>query len=641
MRELRNPFRLRASEHIEVDFTFVRLFGPGVLEFLKNDRDLNQVRIIRSAPGGGKTTLMRLFTPGSLLTLHRNRQEDDCKELFKRMVEIGAATDRCPTVLGVMLSCDRNYAALTEMGSDLNRQARIFFTLLNARIVLTTLRSALALKRLNYPTDLDRIQLLPSGDGGGPSGLALPCRGAELHKWAQNLENSICDALDSFGGINDAASLVGSDTLTALTFLKPNLLLCDGSPIADRLLFMLDDVHKLSNQQRKQLLDSVLNLRTNHGVWLAERLEALHYTDLLSLGAIRGRDYQVTVIESFWRDRLKRFEQLVLNIAERRAALAVGGETRSFSSCLEDSLGGTEWQDTHEKALQVVKERILHRVSHTNRYTEWIAERKSLEGPIRQVVLAWRALEILIEREEGNNQSTFNFALTVQDLQTKDDSSLKTAAELFLAAEFKLPFYFGPSTLAKLASSNIEQFLWMAGDEFEEIVSANLVDPNKPAVISPERQEAILTQASRSLWDQIPRRVTDGRAVHRLLNGIADFSKWYTYRPSAPNDPGVNAIAITMRDREKLMDKTYVVRYPEHERLASALASALANNLLDAQLDYLCKGESWMVLNLNRLLCVRNRLPLNYGKFKEKSLTELSTWMEDGFKNPQKDPKLL
>jgi len=639
MREPRNPFRLRASEHIESDATFVRLFGPGMLELLKTDGVLDQARIIRSAPGGGKTTLMRLFTPGPLLTLHTYRLQDDCKELFKRMVEMGAATERGPTVLGVMLSCDRNYAALSETGLDLGRQMRVLFALLNARLVLTTLRSALALSRLNYPADLDRIELLHPGNGDGPSGLALPCRGAALHTWAQNLEDSICDALDSFGEFGDEP-VVGSDTLTALTFLRPRFLLCDGSPVAERLLFMLDDVQKLARQQRQRLLDSVLTLRTNQGIWVAERLEALPCTDLLSAGAILGRDYRVTFIESTWRDLPKRFEQLVLNIAQRRAEQAVGVETQSFAACLESSLEGTERQHAHEEAVQVVKERVIKRAS-SSRYAVWIAEREKLRGSARQVALAWRALEILIEREERRSQGTFPFALTVDSLQTKDDSPLKTAAELFLAAEFKFPFYFGPATIAKLASSNIEQFLWVAGDEFEEIVSANLVNPKEVAALSPERQEAIAEQASRSLWDQIPGRVLEGRTVHRLLEAIANFSNWYTYRPTAPNDPGVNGIAITMRDREKLMDRAYIARYPEHGKLAKVLASALANNLLEAQLDYTVKGETWMVLNLNRLLCVSHRLPLNYGKFKEKTLAELSAWMAGGFKRPQKDPDLL
>src|SRR5437016_357283 len=79
VRESRNPFRLRASESIEVDALFVKLFGPGVLELLKDANPLEGLHIIRSAPGGGKTTLLRMFTPGPLLHLHAQRTQDDCK----------------------------------------------------------------------------------------------------------------------------------------------------------------------------------------------------------------------------------------------------------------------------------------------------------------------------------------------------------------------------------------------------------------------------------------------------------------------------------------------------------------------------------------------------------------------------------
>ena len=80
----------------------MRLFGPGVLELLPPAEGLGNVRVIRSAPGGGKTSLLRLFTPGSLLTLHAYRTRDDCKELYQRMRDLGAVSDVGPQVLGVV-----------------------------------------------------------------------------------------------------------------------------------------------------------------------------------------------------------------------------------------------------------------------------------------------------------------------------------------------------------------------------------------------------------------------------------------------------------------------------------------------------------------------------------------------------------
>ena len=54
MREPRNPFRLRASESIESDATFLRLFGPGMLDLLPAENLWDKPQVFRSAPGGGQ-----------------------------------------------------------------------------------------------------------------------------------------------------------------------------------------------------------------------------------------------------------------------------------------------------------------------------------------------------------------------------------------------------------------------------------------------------------------------------------------------------------------------------------------------------------------------------------------------------------
>ena len=69
MRGVRNPFKLNSSESIETDADFLRLFGPGVLDLLPEGATSRRLLFIRSAPGGGKTTLLRVFTPSVLLSL--------------------------------------------------------------------------------------------------------------------------------------------------------------------------------------------------------------------------------------------------------------------------------------------------------------------------------------------------------------------------------------------------------------------------------------------------------------------------------------------------------------------------------------------------------------------------------------------
>ncbi len=81
MREPRNPFRLRASEAIESDTTFLKLFGPGMLDLLPSGQHLwDKPQVFRSAPGAGKSSLLRLFTPTVLLTLHAFRRNDEQRD---------------------------------------------------------------------------------------------------------------------------------------------------------------------------------------------------------------------------------------------------------------------------------------------------------------------------------------------------------------------------------------------------------------------------------------------------------------------------------------------------------------------------------------------------------------------------------
>jgi hypothetical protein len=272
-------------------------------------------------------------------------------------------------------------------------------------------------------------------------------------------------------------------------------------------------------------------------------------------------------------------------------------------------------------------------------FSNWIAARQEIEGTLREQVVAWRALEILIEREKRRAQkSLFHTPLPADLLSEKDDSPVRASATLFISQEFGFPYYFGPSMLSKLASSNIEQFLWLAGDEFEEAVAAALI--KRPTDLSAERQEAILRQASDKLWDDIPKRVRHGREVRNFLEAIGKFSQWMTYKPTAPNDIGVNGIAISMRDRITLIERKGMVTRQNYDKLAEVIASALAYNLLEPILDYMVKGRKWMVLNLNRLLCVRFNLPPHYGKFKEKKLEELNLWLSKGFSAGRKESPL-
>jgi hypothetical protein len=639
MREPRNPFRLRAAEQIESELSFLRLFGPGMLELLSTQQMWERPQILRSAAGGGKTSILKLFTPSVVLSLHANRGNEDVRDLFQRMEEFGIVSEDGPKALGVLLPCNRNYANLEDIEFDGARRDRLFFGLLNARIILSMLRACLSLHALSFPKDLDRISLREGIDFPVGVNAPKPFTGSDLYRYATRYEAELCDAIDSFD-LPDQNLLIGQDTVSALELLKPEAVLLDGIPVSERTVLMLDDVHLLTLQQRKTLFRTLAQLRSGVAIWIAERFEALSVDELLSSGTSEGRDYDVIQIEQFWRRQRKKFENLTSNVANRRARAATEVEFPSFEPYLVASLDASEWQEQSKTILHDVQARVVKETADQVKFRDWLQHEDLAEGTTRDRAIGWRMLEILIERERRKSQGAFDFALPVDDLEERSDSQIKSAAELFIAYDYKLPYYFGLQRLAALASSNMEQYLWLAGDQFEELISAAVV--RQPSwQLSPARQDSIIRRASDQLWKEIPRRARFGEEVYRFLDSVARFCQHMTFLPNAPYEPGVTGIAISMDDRAKLVDPRYVAAHPEHGRLAEVLAAGIANNLLEPILDYKCKGAMWMVLNINRLLCPKYWLPLQYGGFKEKRLDELGSWLLNGYRVTKKTETLL
>ncbi len=644
MREPRNPFRLRASEHIESEETFIRLFSPDVLEIFGNNDIWGKPQIIRSAPGGGKSSLLRLFTPQSLLTIYEMRTRDHTEDLFLRLQYLEAINEKGPLVLGIYLSCSNGYAALADLNIDAARKQRLLLSLLNARIALAALQGIVILKGLSYPNDLKHLQICPQNIDSLPPGLMLPCSGHDFYIWASSLEKNICDAIDSFDPLSNLI-LPGHDSLNILRIVTPENFKYNNSPIIPRIFIMLDDLHQLTSHQRRVLMDEIIKTRYPIPIWIAERLEALEMDELVSSGAIKGRDYeQVINIEEFWSGGSnKRFERAISNIANRRAREAREVELSSFAECLAESLDGNEWQEKFRQGSEKVITRVRKKAEGKERYKEWIAEREQMIGTDREIAIGWRALEILIERDQLKKQKSFDFALPAEDLQQKDVSGIRAAAELFFSREFDIPYYYGMPRLATMTSANIEQFLWLAGDLFEESLSKALLNPKKSKNLSPERQEAILKRTIKEQWKNLPQRVKYGTEVCKFLESVGKYAQWETNRPNAPYVPGVTGIAISMRDRKVLIDSKKTNNVPDFSRLADTLMSCIAHNLIEVRLD--CKqgqvGHYWMVMYLNRMLCVHLDLPLQYGGWREKSLRELVIWIKKGFTPPPKSSELF
>jgi hypothetical protein len=634
MRTHQNPFRARASEQQSDHQSFVRHFGAGMLDLLPETL-WDRLLVLRSAPGGGKTSMMRMFTTESLRALHERR--DDLTALTERMVGLRALDAGGPTRLGVLLNLERDYRSLLDLGDTREDSLRLFFRLLDARIVTAVLRAALASAGLPFPEGCGDVRFEIDEEVNGTAAAAERLGGVEgaaLLEQARSTEREVLSPLDSLAPI-EAARAGGAHALDSLRFLSGAFPVVAGRSFRAQPLVMLDDGHQLGAEQRSELLARLGERDLRVARWYSERFEALSSEEILR-GGIPGRDFERLHIEAEARNpnhrggvRRFRHERVMKEVADvraDRALMRLAEVDHPFMELLEFESEPL----LDERAREVtgtLRARLDELAGGHARYQAWLELPSSVKG--YELAVQLRELEILIESDRRRAQrELWESELGEQELERKSTSNTREAARLFLAREFKLPYYFGPDVIARLGSHNMEQFLALCGDLFEEMLAQLVL--GRRARLDAAQQDKIVRRASEDLWGEAPRRAPHGRDVRRLLEAIAALSQKDTFRPTAPYPPGPNGTALTMDERARLLDHTEREALPGGERLFNAIASAAAHNLVEVELDYSVKNQRVMVIYVNRLLCPRFGLALARGNFRERRLEVMAQWMLEG-----------
>ena len=619
---MRNPFRLRAAQRAVSDEEFVRLFGAGALDLMDDIADpWGGPVFLRSAPGGGKTSFLRLLTPRPLRIASLLHDDENCRPTYDALRQREAIGERGPNILGVFCAFTNEYRDLEEI--DLG--GGMFRALLNARIVIATVRALLERSDRVYPDDLSTIKTSWTPD----SNTTIPAvaTGVELIEWASDIERNFYDQLDA---LDDAEhGRVGHTRLDVLQWFSKAQLEDDHGLVEAKRVLLLDDLQFLTEGQRRSLTEILLQARADCGIWVAERMEALSHQELLSEGALESRDYQgVIQLENKWARRLTAYTKFVSQIAELRARRAELFNDRDLFSLIAERDDEAAWRNRFELASKELRDRIKRIVGNKRRYDQWMVDTEEAPGDAFQKALRWRTMQILVERDLY--QSTFDFdVLTVDDFKNRSSSAMVQAAELFLRKEIDAPIYFGKSALAGVSSTNVDQYIDVTGDLFEEI-SASIIGPRtSPPSLTTDRQHALIKAAAERRWAEIPRRLPRGYDARQLLEAVATFCQKQTYRATAPYAPGVTGFAITMEDRDRLID--HAAENPTlYVKLRDVLTTLVAHNLLTPRLDHRNKGRRFVVFYLNRLICVRFDLPLGYGGWREKTLHDLSLWLQNG-----------
>jgi hypothetical protein len=634
MRSYVNPFRSRTSEqvaHQGLD-RYLRTFGVDALDLLP-DELWERPLIIRSAPGAGKTSLLRAVSAETLHELQKRRAGQE--ELISRLQAMGALDAQSrPLVLGFRVPLVRDFRGIIDLEPDPAAAQRTFLRLLDARIVSAFCDAIERLVDVDEGDVLDAVTIRPEPAGETSLARLGGHQARDLRYWARHSEEDILDRLDAVLPRDDHHD--GHSALYSLRALSGATVVVGGEPTPLRPLLLLDDGQELSSTQRTLLLDALHDRELRLARWYTERYSAMEPEDLVGDGEPRRNNEPVWLEREAQRLgagtrrglRTRHYEKLLSDIAGRRANALLreyDNETRDFVLILDvDEGNNAELTARAERAAATIHGRLTAQAIGTGRYDRWFADAQALD-PLESA-RRWRELEIIIRRDRDRAQlGLFELQLTDAERIAQSDSAIREAADLWLRREFGLPFYFGSQRLAKLSAENIEQYLNLSADMFDEMLAG--ITLRTGAEVTRLHQDAALTAASDQFWSEIPDRRIGGRAIQQLLRHVARMCRAETYRPKAPYAPGVTGTALSMDDRARLLDPRLRDRMPGAQPLFEALHGAIGHNLLRAHKDRSVKNNRWMVLYLNRLTCVRYGLPLSYGGFRERPLEEMCRWM--------------
>ena len=416
-----NPFLERMSERTTSDQEFVHLFSPKVLEKLREDCLEGAVHIFRSPPGGGKTTILRAFTPNALRAFWHARPTQ--AESYRQLVDRGVFDQhQGPQLLGVFLSCAAGYADLPPGTANVGEG--IFRALLDCRIVLRALRSLadliggsstgeLEAVRLEYDSLAQELTAIPLGETVG-----------EMVAWAERRERDVYGQLDSIASIPDAAA-PSQVRFEALLWLQTVRFIQNGKAVAPKRLLIVDDIQKLRKSQRTLLVDELVTLRPAILIWLASRSIAFA-DDFLSQGAREGRDIRDYPLEELWGGgrSSQQFVTFAQNILDRRFALQTAVPGGSFGQYLADSLTPRELEEAYPQASESFRDEA-RRHRNSIRYTEWFARVEK-----QPLVITGEALfdlfvtRILVARDATNRQLSLELTpLSAGELEERDSSA--------------------------------------------------------------------------------------------------------------------------------------------------------------------------------------------------------------------------
>lgn len=619
-----NPFLERMSERTS-DQEFVRLFSPKILDRLDENAMLGAVHLFTSPPGGGKTTLLRAFTPPALRAFWNARagQVESYQRLVSRQV---LHETEGPQLLGVLLSCASGYADLPPGASM--AQSGLFRALFDCRVLLRALRSLSSLLGHSSTDDLTDVRLEYDDLARDLKAVPMMESAVELARWAEERERAVYAKLDTLDS-NAATSLPLHVRFESVLWLQSVRFVRLGKVVAPRRLLMIDDFQKLRKKQRSLMLEELVELRPAIPVWLAERSIALGDA-LLSQGARQGRDLQHYPMDDMWAGKTgqHQFSAFAQSILDRRLDVQSAVPAGHFSQYLEDQLTPDDVADSFTKAIKLFSS-DMEGYRANILYADWIARAEQAQASTGlNGLIELYVTRILIARSEAKRQLTLGLAPLPTDEIEDTDAKVMKAAEIFCHEDLRLPYFYGVDRLCSLATTNVEELLALAAGLYEGILAKQVLRRQSDLRLTPADQERRIKDVAKRKRDFIPKSHTEGTRAQRLLDAIGAYCRDKTFQSTASYAPGVTGIRLSGYCLARLLPEQTKSSEP-NALLARVLWECVAENLLTTRDSAASTSrDEGTVFYLNRSLCAYYDLPIQYGGWQDVSVETLITWVD-------------
>ena len=613
-----NTFLIRQTEKLESENSFINILCPQLIGFV-NESFFDKTIFINSSPGGGKSTLLKTFSPEVLLELKENSEKETYKDAFKLLSNLGVIDEDNIKLLSINVSCARENYGLIDDLYDNGKAVQIFFQLLSLRILRRALEAVLKCNQLDY-SELNRITFKNIPEEWKVI-VDKNHNGEKLYQWTLDEERDLCHSIEEMS-IDIKTSMLYNN-LSILSMVGNGNILLSGMPIMQKTLVMFDDIHSLSVKQRELLRNVIFTLRPNLAIWMTQRTIALSKEEIFGNNGQIHREYTIININEYVQQDRPAFYRALKNVADRRVAISYKDEG------LEDKLE-KELSKESKKKLETINNKIKRRIdtfckgndNYTNLYN-YLLEREFSSD--LECVIAWQILLILIEREQKKAQYVWPFINVFKiDEFELEFKKLKKNAEYLVRYSYKLPLYYGMDDMQIMSSNNVEQFLDFAGEVFEFRIALDYASKRKKGtLISQEEQEKVLVKCAEEKWDDILRTFSRGTEIQQFISNIAqlgiDELKKNTASYSGGTFTGIGIKSLDIKvelEKEQLSD------------LMSLLKICIAYNLISVQdvKHGTAKNDTvYKVFYLNRWICVKFRLPLGYGGWKSLSIQKAAT----------------